>query len=92
MQGIQDILGMIDTKIRNTPNDWKQSMRINDKLIKLFLDKDEQNEDDDEIDLTLDEAAFLKRYFTEFPEKEGKIHQLKEFQQRSLINVLEQLQ
>ena len=91
MQGIQDVLATMDTKVRNTPNDWKQSMKINDKLVRLFLDKDEQNEEDDELELTLDEAAFLKRYLTEFPEKEGKIHQLREFQQRALISVLEQL-
>jgi hypothetical protein len=91
MQALQDILSMMDTKVRNTPNDWKQSMKIGDKLIKLYLDKDEQNEDDDELELTSDEAAFLKRYLTEFPEKEGKIHTLREHQQRTFCNILEQL-
>ncbi len=92
MQALQDILSMMDTKVRNTPNDWKQSMKIGDKLIKLYLDKDEQNEDDDELELTLDEAAFLKRYLAEFPEKEGKVHTLREHQQRTFVNIMDQLQ
>lgn len=91
MQGLQDVLSYLDTKTRNSPNDWKQSLKINDKLVKLYLDKDDQNEDDDEIELTFDEASFLKRYLTEFADKEGKQFQLREFQQRALVSILDQL-
>jgi hypothetical protein len=85
------VLSYLDTKTRNSPNDWKQSLKINDKLVKLYLDKDDQNEDDDEIELTFDEASFLKRYLTEFADKEGKQFQLREFQQRALVSILDQL-
>jgi hypothetical protein len=102
MQGLQNILQTLDTRTRNTPNDWKQSIKINDKLVKLFLEKDDQNETADEIELTIDEASFLKRFLTEFPDKEGKnlnrtnkfggkLEGLQEFEQRALINILEQL-
>jgi helix-turn-helix protein len=44
-----------------------------------------------DLELSLDEASFLKSYLDEIPEKEGKEVQLQEFEIRTLVSVLEQL-
>jgi len=82
--GLQRLLSRFDTRI-HTVKDWKLSIKIKEKITKAYLD------DLKEIDLNLDQAAFLKIYLKEFPEKEGKNENLLEYELRTLFGILEQI-
>ena len=81
--GLLELLGKLDTK-RHPLNSWKQSMKVKDKLTNAYL------KDLKEIELSLDEASFLKLYLKEFSEKEGKEMSIKGFELKTLFGILEQ--
>ena len=81
--GLLGLLRKFDTKI-HTMQDWKQSIKLKDKLSNAYVN------DLEEIDLSLEEATFLKLYLKEYSEKEGKTSDTPEFELRTLFGVLEQ--
>lgn len=92
IEGILTLLQRFDTKMHDLKA-WKMCIKVKDKVRQALLD------DAKEIDLTLDEATFLKLYFTEFPDKDGKTLLrdnsgrevgVQEFEMRTLTGVLEQ--
>ena len=80
--GLMTLLRRFDTKL-HIMRDWKMSVKIKDKLSEAYLN------DFKEIRLTLDEAAFLKNYLQELPEKEGKQESISEFEIRTMISIQE---
>lgn len=83
--GLNHLMGRFDTRI-HTPKDWKMSIKINSKITEAYLN------DLKEIELTLDEASFLKLYLKELPEKEGKQESIPEFEIRTLFGIIEQME
>lgn len=83
--GLMSLLSKFDTRIHPL-KDWKLSMKVRNKLRDAYL------EDLEEIELTLDEAAFLKIYLKELPEKEGQQQNMLEHELRTLFGIQEQLE
>lgn len=83
--GLMALLSKFDTRIHPL-KDWKQSMKVRNKVRDAYL------EDLEEIELTLDEAAFLKIYLKELPEKEGQQQNMLEHELRTLFGIQEQLE
>jgi hypothetical protein len=88
--GLQQLLFKFDTR-KHGMKEWKQKVNILDKLIEIYKKIDETKAEQMDLELSLDEASFLKSYLDEIPEKEGKEVQLQEFEIRTLVSVLEQL-
>jgi len=88
--GLQSIFGKFDSRIRGI-RDWRNRMTIIDKLTEIYKKSNDQKEEDNTLELTLDEASFLKIFLDEFPEKEGKNQPLKDFEIRTLLSISEQL-
>lgn len=89
--GLIQILEKFDSHIHPV-NEWKIKLLIQDKLWEIFKKRSETKISDLEIELTLDEAAFLKSYLVNFPEKEAKGLNLQDFEMRTAVSMLEQLQ
>jgi len=83
LMGLLGLLGRFDTKIHSV-KDWKMSIKIKDKMRDAFT------RELDEIELTLDEATFVKLYLKELPEKEGLRESIPEYELRTLFGILEQ--
>ena len=81
--GLAALLRRFDTRI-HPPKDWKQSIKIKEKLTEAYI------KDAEGIELTLDQATFLKLYLKDLPEKEGKQEALPEFELRTLFGTLDQ--
>lgn len=88
--GLQQLLFKFDTR-KHGMKEWKQKVNILDKLIEIYKKIDETKAEQMDLELSLDEASFLKSYLDEIPEKEGKEVQLQEFEIRTLVSILEQL-
>jgi hypothetical protein len=67
-------------------DDYKNFLKTKDKILKYWADEIKK------IELSLNEATFLKNYLTELPKKEGMDKVMAEFELRTLIGVLEQLE
>ena len=85
VSGLTQILAKFDTR-KYQVRDWQRWTQVKKKLYECYL------ENSAEISLTLEEAEFLKRFLKDFPEKEGKETQLREFETRSLLGILEQFE
>lgn len=83
--GLMALLGRFDSR-KHAIKDWKMSVKIRDKMRNAYL------KDFEEIELTLDEATFLKLYLKELPEKDGQEHALPEFELRTLFGITDQLE
>lgn len=83
--GLMSLLGRFDTTL-HPPKDWKQSINIKTKITEAYLG------DLEEIELTLDQASFLKLYLQELSEKDGKREPLPEHELRTLFGISEQLE
>ena len=81
--GLMGLLGKFDSRI-HTMQDYKYLIKLKDKLKLCFLTNMNL------LDLSLNEAKFLKEYLSNLSEKEGKENILAEFEIRSLIGLLEQ--
>lgn len=81
--GLMGLLTKFDSRIHNL-KDYKQWIKLRDRLRQAFID------DLESVELSLDEASFLKEYLSNLSEKEGKTATMVEFEIRSLIGVLEQ--
>lgn len=82
--GLMSLLGKFDTRI-HAPKDWKTMMQLKEKITDCYL------HDKTELELSLDQAAFLKLFLKELPEKEGKSAQLSDFELTTLFGIQEQL-
>jgi len=82
--GLMMLLDRLKTPLHSY-EDLKFWTKIKDKLRKTHFEKKE------EIELTSDEMNFLTKYLKEFREKDGKGEQLREFEVRTLLAVLEQI-
>jgi len=83
--GLMALLRRFDTRIHPV-KDWKMSIKVRSKVSEAYI------KDLKEIELSIDEAAFLKLYLQELPEKEGKQEAIQEFELRTLFGVSEQLE
>ena len=83
--GLIGIIGRFDST-KHPLKDYKRLIRIKDLLIESW------SKETKELGLTLEQATFLKEYLVNFPEKEGKVAPLKEFEMRTLVGILEQLE
>jgi len=81
--GLMGLLRRFDTRI-HPQKDWKISIKIKDKLTKVYIEKGES------VGLTLDQATFLKLYLKELPDKEGKQEKIPEHEIRTMFGILEQ--
>jgi len=81
--GLMGILGRLDTRLY-TLKDLKLWTKIRDKLRECYF------KDTDELELTLDEAKFLKDYLLNVQTKDAKDRSLQEFEIRTLIGISEQ--
>lgn len=88
--GLLQILGRFDSHLHPV-SEWKTKLQIVDKLWEVFKKRDEKKAADLKLDLTLDEAAFLKSYLVNIPEKECKGVNIEEYETRTIIEILEQL-
>jgi len=69
----------------HTMEEMKIWVKLKDKIRINYFNKQK------ELELTQDEAEFLKDFLKNFQEKDGKNINLREFETRTLIGVLEQL-
>lgn len=84
--GLQSLLGRFDN--RKHPGAMKlirSVLNVQDKVRDAWL------KDKKEIDLTLEEASFIKKYLEDITDNEAKDNQLREFEMRTLVGVLDQL-
>lgn len=85
--GLSSLLGKYDS--RKHPGAMKlvrAILSIEDKVMKAW--KDEKNT----IDLTLEEASYLKNYLDGFTDQEGKNDAIRHYELRTLVAVLDQIQ
>ena len=82
--GLMSILSKFDTRKHTQLRDQQQWVQVRDKLHNALL------HELDELDLTLDQAKFLKDFLKEYSDKDGKEAAMGEFELRSRIGILEQ--
>jgi len=82
--GLLNLLAKFDSKFHEM-KDYKMFLKVKDHLLENWRKEDKN------IELSLDEATFLKRYLSELPEKEAKNQSLQEFEIRTLCGILDQL-
>jgi hypothetical protein len=82
--GLINLLNRFDSK-RHGMDDYKNFIKTKDKILKYWADEITK------VELSLNEATFLKNYLTELPKKEGMDKSLAEFEMRTLIGITEQL-
>ena len=83
--GLLQLLNRFDSRL-HTIKDYKSFTHLKDNLLQHWA------KEDTTVDLSLDEATFLKEYLKTLPDKEGKEGRLAEFEIRTLIGILEQLE
>ena len=83
--GLINLLNVFDTKIHEM-KDYKMFIKLKDHI---FINWAKENKT---LELSLDEATFLKDYLSNFPEKEGKNVSLPEFMIRTICGILEQIE
>jgi hypothetical protein len=81
--GLMGILGRLDTR-NYTLKDLKTWTKLRDKLKEGYF------QDSDVVELTLDEAKFLKDFLLNVQTKEAQTHPLQEFEIRTLVGISEQ--
>jgi hypothetical protein len=83
--GLMSLLNRFDSRLHEM-KDMKSLLNIKDALVEAW------SKEKLSVDLSLDQAAFLKRYLAEFQKADGKNEPIKEFEMRTLLGVLEQLE
>ncbi len=83
--GLISLFNYFDSRLHEI-KDYKMLIKIRDKIQNCWI------EDLDELELSLDEGEFLKRYLQEINQKDAKDKQLQQFEIRTLCGVLEKLQ
>jgi hypothetical protein len=83
--GLMNLLSRFDST-RHTMKDYKFYIKLKDKIHRAW------SEENRILDLSLDDATFLKTYLSEYSEKEGKNVPLAEYEMRTLIGILEQME
>ena len=81
--GLMGLLGRLDTRLY-TLKDLKLWTKLRDKLRECFF------KDSNDLELTLDEAKFLKDYLLNIQTKDAKDRPLQEFEIRTLVGLSEQ--
>jgi hypothetical protein len=92
INGLMSLLGRFDSRMHDV-SDMKMVLKIRDKLY------DAWGKDAQEIELSLNEATFLKTYLQEFQEKDGKFQPndekkepMREFEMRTLVGLLDEME
>ena len=83
--GLLQLLNRFNSKFHEM-KDYKLFLKLKDHLLENW------KKDDLNLELTLDEATFLKDYLSELPNKDAKDQGLAEFELRTLCGILEQLE
>ena len=83
--GLINLLNAFDTKIHGM-KEYKMFIKLKDHIFANWVKENKT------LELSLDEATFLKDYLSNFPEKEGKDISLPEFVLRTLCGILEQIE
>lgn len=83
--GLINLLNRFDSK-RYGIKEYKMFLKLKDHIIANWVKENRT------LELSLDEATFLKDYLSALPEKEGKENSLAEFEMRTLCGVLEQME
>ena len=81
--GLLNLLNRFDSRIHEM-KDYKTFLQLKDKLYQNW------SKDNKTLELTIDQASFLKTFLSEFTAKEGKDAPLQEFEMRTLVGILEQ--
>ena len=82
--GLMSLLNKFDSRLHDF-KDMKIFLRLKDKIYQGWIENKKQ------LDLSIDEAAFLQRFLSDIREKDGKDSSLREFEMRTLVGVLEEL-
>lgn len=91
LSALQSLLSNFDTKT-HAPKDWKSWTKIKDKVVDCYLN------DKRKMELSLDEAGFLKDFLIDLRDKNTRDSKEKEkisfneFQVRSLLGLIEQFE
>lgn len=83
--GLSSVLGNFDTRI-HTLKDMKLWNKLRDKTTQAYYN------DTEELELSVDDAAFLLTYLREVKDKDCKEKPLNEFEIKTIIGILEQLE
>jgi len=83
--GLFNVLRLFDSRQHTTMDEYKIYVKTKDAINDAWM------HDKTEVELSLDEAKFLKDFLAKFPEGDGKGYQMKEFEIRTLISIAEQL-
>ena len=82
IMGLMRILGKFDTRSRRL-REYQAWISLRDKVRDCYLHEKY------ELEMTIDEYAFLKNYFKDFIEKEGKEMPMVEFELRTYVGLSE---
>jgi len=83
--GLMSLLNKFDSRLHDM-KDLKMFLKVRDKLYSGWT------KDQEQLELSLDEAAFLKKFLSEYKDKDGKDVPLKEFEARTLVGLLDALE
>ncbi len=83
--GLNKLLNLFDSR-KHQLRDMQRFIAVRDKVLNAYY------ETSDKIVFTLDEAAFLKDYLKELKDKDAKDQPLQEFEIRTLLGVIDQLE
>jgi len=85
--GLQSLINRYDSKKHpGAMKLVKALLNIKDKLEEVW------RKDGEELGLSIDESSHLKEYLSKFMDLEGKDVTLKQFELRTLVDILEQLE
>jgi len=82
--GLMSLLNKYDSRLHDM-KDLKMYLKLKDKLYEGWVKNKTQ------LELSVDEAAFLKKFLSEYKDRDGKDVPLKEFEARTLVGMLEAL-
>lgn len=86
IQGLYALINRYDnTKHPGAMKIFKALIAVRDKLETTLI------KEKDQLQLTLDEGSWLKSYLTELADKEAKDRPLAQFEIRTLVSILDQL-
>lgn len=82
--GLMNLLNRFDSRL-HLMSDYKMFLKLKDHILNSWA-KEEKF-----LDLSLDEATFLKNFLSGVTTKDGKDSQLQEFEMRTLVGILDAL-
>ena len=83
--GLVRLLNRFDSKL-HTLQEYRTFLKMKDIVMEAWTDETLA------INLTLDEATFLKDFLKKLPEREGQQARMAEFELRTLVGILDQLE